>query len=57
MNDEWDANGRVVGHYNPVKVIDSLGAIFLGTLAIILLIALLRAQARNRALIARLAGG
>jgi hypothetical protein len=43
-------------HYNPVtnKMIDTVGAIFLGVLALILLIALLRAQARNRALVAQL---
>lgn len=44
----------VVGHYNPVAVTDTLGTIFLGTIVFILLIALLRAQARNRELLARL---
>lgn len=43
-------------HYNPVRVeaIDTVGVIIVGILALILLVALLRAQARNRALIARL---
>jgi hypothetical protein len=40
--------------YNPVEVIDTVGSIFLGILAVILLVALLRAQARNRALLAEL---
>lgn len=41
-------------HYNPVNVSDTVGAIFLGILALSLLLALLRAQARNRRLMDRL---
>jgi hypothetical protein len=45
---------KMHSHYNPVKVIDTVGSIFLGMIALILLLALLRAQARNRALLAEL---
>ncbi len=45
---------RMSSHYNPVKVIDTVGSVFLGLIALILLVALLRAQARNRALQAEL---
>ncbi|MDX1663209.1 MAG: hypothetical protein R3272_05400 [Candidatus Promineifilaceae bacterium] len=38
-------------HYNPVTVNETVGTIFLGVLSLVLLIALLRAQARNRALL------
>jgi hypothetical protein len=47
-----------VGHrtYSPVdvKMDNTLGAIFLGVLSVILLFVLLREQARNRALLAQL---
>ncbi len=44
------------GNYSPVTVYvhDTLGALFLGTLAGILLIGWMRAEARNRALITQL---
>ncbi len=44
------------GNYSPVTVYmeDSLGAIFLGILSGILLIGWMRAEARNRALLAEL---
>jgi hypothetical protein len=42
-------------HYNPVNVSDTVGAIVLGILSLILLLALLRAQARNRRLLEQLA--
>ena len=45
----------VVGHYNPVSVSDTVGTLLLGIIAIVLLVALLRAQARNRNLAAQLA--
>jgi hypothetical protein len=48
------AGTKMSSHYNPVKVIDTVGSAFLGILAIILLVALLRAQARNRALLTEL---
>lgn len=35
------------GTYSPVTVTDTVGAVFLGILAVILLIALIRAEARN----------
>jgi hypothetical protein len=44
-----------VSHYNPINVSDVLGATMLGILALILLVALLRCQARNRKLLAQLA--
>jgi hypothetical protein len=47
----------LIGHYNPVNVTDTMGIIILGTLTFILLIALLRSNARNRALIAQLSDG
>jgi hypothetical protein len=54
------ANGECVhdnipGNYGPVRVTmtDSLGTIFLGVLALILLVGLLRSEARYRALVAR----
>jgi hypothetical protein len=40
------------GHYNPITVTETVGASFLGLLALILLIAFLRAEARYRALLA-----
>lgn len=47
-----------VKHYNPVEVTvgEAIGTAFLGLLALSLLIALLRAQARNRKLQRQLAG-
>jgi len=50
-----DRQAEVIGHYNPVNVTDTMGVIMLGTIAIILLAALLRTMARNRRLIAQLA--
>ena len=44
-----------IGNYNPVNVSDTVGVMLLGVIAFVLLIALLRAQARNRALLAQLA--
>jgi hypothetical protein len=41
-------------HYNPVNVSDTVGAVFLGILALSLLLALLRAQAHNRRLMEQL---
>ena len=38
-------------HYNPVSVNDTVGAVVLGVLALVLLLALLRAQARYRELL------
>lgn len=38
-------------HYNPVTVGEAIGTLFLGILALILLLALLRAQAHNRKLL------
>ncbi len=55
MDEEKHAEEHLYGHYNPVKTTDTVGAMFLGLLAILLLIALLRSQALNRKLIARLA--
>jgi hypothetical protein len=51
-----DSGAQVREHeqFNPVQVSDSVGAIFLGLLALILLGALLRAQARNRRLLIQL---
>jgi hypothetical protein len=48
------AGTRMSSNYSPVKMIDTVGSAFLGILAVILLVALLRAQARNRALLAKL---
>lgn len=47
-----------IRHYNPVRVTvgEAIGTILLGLLAILLLLALLRSQARNRELLRRLAG-
>jgi len=42
-------------HYNPVRVSDTVGALALALIALLLLAALLRAQAHNRALSERLA--
>jgi hypothetical protein len=41
-------------HHDMVTTTDTVGAVFLGIIALILLIALLRSQARNRELIAQL---
>lgn len=52
-----DANICAGQSVNGVTVVkDTLGMIFLGVLALILLAALLRAQARNRELLQQLAG-
>ena len=53
-----DANICAGESVNGVTVVkDTLGVIFLGALALILLAALLRAQARNRKLLQQLAEG
>lgn len=44
-----------IGNYSPVTVSDTVGTILLGAIAVVLLIALLRAQSRNRRLVAQLA--
>jgi len=46
---------EMYGNYSPVNVSDSLGVIVLGALTLILLLALLRSQGRNRKLLARMA--
>ena len=50
--------GKEYRNYNPVTVTisESVGILVLGALAITLLVALLRSQARHRKLLARLAG-
>lgn len=52
-----DADTPRPGNYtfSPVTVTDTTGAAFLGTIAIVLLVALLRALARNRQLEMQLA--
>jgi|GEM_PF-6812274 hypothetical protein len=47
--------GEKYTHYNPVRVSDTVGALALALIALLLLAALLRSQARNRALLERLA--
>jgi hypothetical protein len=49
-------NGHTPSTYSPVTVQqqDTLGAIFLGILTVTLLVAYLRAEARNRTLMAKL---
>jgi hypothetical protein len=56
-SDPVQPTGRNYDHYNPVdiRVQEATGAVFLGILAFILLIALLRLQQQNRALLAQLA--
>jgi hypothetical protein len=49
-----DLEAEVIGHYNPVKVSDTIGVMILGFLSFILLIALLRSHSRNRTLLAQL---
>jgi len=49
--------GRYAETFSPVTVTEATGATFLGIIALILLIALLRAQARNRQLEVQLARG
>lgn len=53
-----DGAPSTVEHYNPVTVTvsEAVGTSFLGLLALILLIALLRSQARNRELLRQIAG-
>jgi hypothetical protein len=53
------AGGSRGDNFSPVTVHqeDTIGAIFLGIVSIALFVALMRAEARNRALTARLAGG
>jgi hypothetical protein len=41
-------------HYNPVTVTEAIGTMALGLMALILLLALLRAQGRNRKLLSQL---
>ena len=50
-----DLQADVIGTYSPVRVSDTVGALILGFISLILLIALLRSQARNRRLMAQLA--
>jgi hypothetical protein len=52
-----NADGPKPGTYSPVTVYqeDTIGAIFLGILTFTLFIAFMRAEARNRALLAQLA--
>ena len=40
------------GHYNPITVTETVGASILGLLALMLLVAFLRSEARYRALLA-----
>jgi hypothetical protein len=42
--------------YNPIHVTDTVGVIILGVLSFIMLVALLRSQARNRELLIHVAG-
>lgn len=46
------------GVYSPVNInaSEAIGSLFLGVLALVLLIALLRAEARNRRLLSQLSG-
>lgn len=50
MTDKEDTRIHDV-HYNPVNVGEAVGTLFLGILALVLLVALLRAQAHNRKLL------
>jgi hypothetical protein len=50
-----DLEAGVIGHYNPVKVSDTVGVMILGVLVLLLLIALLRSHGRNRALLGQIA--
>jgi hypothetical protein len=52
--DEQAKDRPLAYNVTDITVIDTVGVIFLGALALILLIALLRSQARNRALVAQL---
>jgi hypothetical protein len=54
-NSGSNGQAEVIGNYNPVYVSDTVGTLLLGIIAVALLIALLRAQARNRSLVAQLA--
>lgn len=57
-NERADEQPLTIKHYNPVNVTmaEAVGTIMLGLVALFLLIALLRSQARNRKLLQRLAG-
>jgi hypothetical protein len=50
-----DLQAEMIGHYNPVSVSDTVGTLILGLFALLLLIALLRSQGRNRRLLVQLA--
>jgi hypothetical protein len=52
-----DLQADVIGHYNPVRVSDTVGTLVLGFMSLILLIALLRSHMRNRRLMVQLAEG
>ena len=49
-----DVQADVIGHYNPVRVSDTVGTLILGIITLVLLIALLRSQTRNRRLLVQL---
>ena len=53
-NDKRTDNRPMVDGSQIVTTTDTVGAIILGILALIMLVALLRSQARNRALVAQL---
>lgn len=56
-NGRRDEQSLTIKHYNPVDVSvgEAIGTIMIGLVALFLLIALLRSQARNRKLLHRLA--
>jgi hypothetical protein len=53
-NDERADNRPLLDGSQIITTRDTAGAVFLGILALILLVALLRSEARNRALVAQL---
>jgi hypothetical protein len=53
-NDEQADNRPLLDGSQIITTRDTAGAVFLGILALILLVALLRSEARNRALVAQL---
>lgn len=57
-NKRTEEQPLTIKHYNPVNVTmgEAVGTIMLGLVALFLLIALLRSQARNRKLLQRLDG-